>query len=59
MRRNDWIKLLERNGWKLVRHGSNHDIYGKDNEWEAVARHTEIDDDLVKKIIKRRGLRQL
>ncbi|WP_349255148.1 type II toxin-antitoxin system HicA family toxin [Acetivibrio sp.] len=27
MKRNDLIKLLEKNGWYLKRNGGNHDIY--------------------------------
>ena len=32
MKKRDWVKLLERNGWKFVRHGGNHDIYTKRSE---------------------------
>ena len=27
MKRKDFIKLLEKNGWTLKRNGANHDIY--------------------------------
>ena len=27
MKRRDLIKLLEKNGWKFIRHGGKHDIY--------------------------------
>ena len=57
MKRKDFIKLLERNGWILKRNGSNHDIYERDDEQEAIPRHKEIDEILVKVIIKRRGLK--
>lgn len=57
MKRKDFIKLLERNGWILKRNGANHDIYEKMNEQEAIPRHKEIDEILVKVIIKRRGLK--
>ena len=57
MKTKDFIELLERNGWKFKRHGSNHDIYPKGGERESVPRHTEIDEDLAKAIIKRRGLK--
>jgi mRNA interferase HicA len=56
MKTKDFIKLLERNGWKFKRHGANHDIYIKGTEREEVVRHKEMDEDLVKAIIKRRGL---
>ena len=42
---------------QLKRNGSNHDIYHKGKDRESVPRHTEIDEDLAKAIIKRRGLK--
>ena len=57
MKRKQFIKLLERNGWKFKRHGASHDIYAKDGERESVPRHREIDEDLANSIIKRRGLK--
>lgn len=57
MKRKDFINLLERNGWTFKRHGGSHDVYIKGNERECVPRHKEIDEDLVKAIIRRRGLK--
>lgn len=57
MKRKDFIKLLENNGWILKRNGANHDIYKKNNEQEAIPRHKEIDEILIKVIIKRRRLK--
>ncbi len=57
MKTKDFIELLEKNGWKFKRHGSNHDIYIKDGERESVPRHKELDEDLAKAIIKKRGLK--
>ncbi|MEG1442412.1 MAG: type II toxin-antitoxin system HicA family toxin [Oscillospiraceae bacterium] len=57
MKTRDLIKLLEQNGWKFKRHGSNHDIYIKGAERESVVRHKDTDEDLAKIIIKRRGLK--
>ena len=57
MKTRDLVKLLETNGWKFKRHGSNHDIYMKGNERESVVRHKETDEDLAKAIISRRGLK--
>lgn len=56
MKRNDLIKLLERNGWYLKRNGANHDIYAKGNHREPIPRHSEINERLARDIIKRRGL---
>ena len=57
MKTKDFIEMLERNGWTFKRHGSNHDIYVKDGERESVPRHRELEEDLAKAIIKRRGLK--
>lgn len=57
MKTKDLIKLLEKNGWKFKRHGSNHDIYVKGNQRESIVRHRETDEDLAMLIIKRRGLK--
>lgn len=53
----DFIKLLEKNGWRFKRHGANHDIYVKGKDRESVVRHKETDEELAKAIIKRRGLK--
>ncbi len=57
MKRIELIRKLEDNGWWFDRHGANHDIYTNGTASEPVARHTEIDDILAKKIIKRQGLK--
>lgn len=57
MKTKDLIKLLENNGWTFVRHGGNHDVYGKGKEMEAVPRHSEINEILARAIIKRRELK--
>ncbi len=57
MNRRDFIKILERNGWWFKRHGSNHDIYTDGKHRESIPRHTKIDEELAKAIIKRRNLK--
>ena len=57
MKRKDLIKLLSDNGWQLKRNGANHDIFTNGKERETIPRHREIDEDLAKAIIKRRGLK--
>lgn len=56
MKRRDLIKKLGKAGFQLVRTGSNHDIYQRGTESEAVPRHKEINEITAKEIIKRRGL---
>ena len=57
MKRKDWIEILERNGWYFLRSGGNHDIYTNGKETEPVGRHTELNETLIKKIMKRRGFK--
>ena len=55
MKRVELIRIIEKNGARLIRHGSDHDWY-KNQETgiaEAIPRHKEIKDLLAKKIIKR------
>jgi len=55
MKRVALIKIIEKCGARLVRHGSDHDWYKnhKTGIAEAVPRHREIKELLAKKIIKR------
>jgi predicted RNA binding protein YcfA (HicA-like mRNA interferase family) len=52
MKRKALIKHLEKNGAEFKREGSNHTIYGLGNDVTEVPRHTEIDDNLARKICK-------
>ena len=56
MKRRELIKKLEANGWWLLRHGSDHDIYTNGTDVEPVPRHREINEQLAKSIIRHRGL---
>lgn len=55
MKRRALIKILERMGCVLVRHGSSHDWYtnAATKQSQPVPRHKEINDNLVKSIIKK------
>lgn len=57
MKTKDLISLMERNGWKLKRHGASHDIYTNGKDAEMIPRHKEMKENLAKAIIKRRGLK--
>ncbi len=57
MKRKDLVRLLEKNGWKLKRNGTNHDIYSNGDKCEPIPRHREIDENLAKAIIRRQGLK--
>ena len=56
-KRTDFIKLLEKNGWHLKRHGGNHDLYTNGISSEPIPRHKELNERLVEAIIKRQGLK--
>lgn len=58
MKRRDLVKLLERNGWRLVRTGGNHDIYSDGVRFEPIPRHRDINEKLSKVIIRRCGLEE-
>ncbi|RKZ49012.1 MAG: addiction module toxin, HicA family [Candidatus Parabeggiatoa sp. nov. 3] len=55
MKRQKLIKKLEKLGCILVRHGGSHDWYTnpKIKQSQPVPRHTEIDENLAKSIIKK------
>ena len=57
MKRRDLIKLLEKNGWWLLRNGASHDIYTHGTRSEPIPRHTEIKEQLSKSIIRKHGLK--
>ncbi len=56
MKQRDLIKRLEKAGFVMKRHGSDHDIYRRGNDEEQVPRHREIDERLAKGILKGWGL---
>lgn len=56
MKRKELIKKLLSNGFVFERHGGNHDVYRRGNEFEQVPRHSEINEYLAKAIIKKWNL---
>ena len=56
MKRRLLITKLKQAGFHFERHGGNHDIYTNGKEIEPIPRHKEINEQLAKAIIKRRGL---
>lgn len=53
MKRKDLIKRLEKAGFTLERHGGSHDVYSRGKDKETVPRHSEINENLAKSILKR------
>ncbi|MFH1024943.1 MAG: type II toxin-antitoxin system HicA family toxin [Planctomycetota bacterium] len=58
MKRRDLLRKLHREGCVLLRSGGNHDIYvnQKTGKKQPVPRHGEIDEHLVKHILRYLGL---
>ncbi len=57
MKRRDLLKLFKRNGWWVVREGSDHTVLTDGRNVEPIPRHKEINELLAKAIIKKRGLK--
>ena len=57
MKRTDFIRMLEDNGWWVKRDDGPHTVYTDGKASEPVPRHRELKETLVKAIIKRRGLK--
>ena len=57
MKRRDLVRLLEKNGWWLLRSGASHDIYTNGEKSEPIPRHSEIKEQLARSIIRRQGLK--
>lgn len=56
MKQKELVDRLKNAGFVLIRHGANHDIYGRDNCKESIPRHSEINENLAKAIIKKWGV---
>lgn len=57
MKRRELIKLFEKNGWTLARHGGSHDIYSNGIYNIPVPRHPDINEMLAKSLIRKYGLK--
>ena len=56
MKRNQLLKHLEKHGASLLREGSKHSIFQKDQFKTQIPRHNEIVDELARKICKDLGI---
>ena len=56
MRQKVLLRKLKKNGFIFLRHGGNHDIYVRGADIEKIPRHKEINEQLAKAILKRRGM---
>jgi mRNA interferase HicA len=53
VKRRDLEKELKDAGWWFLKHGGNHDTWTNGHEIEQIPRHSEIGENLARKIIKR------
>lgn len=58
MKRRELVRHLEQHGCELLREGANHSVYVNRTAAKSstVPRHTEVNDDLVRKICKDLGV---
>jgi predicted RNA binding protein YcfA (HicA-like mRNA interferase family) len=56
MKRNQLLKHLKKHGASLLREGSKHSIFQKDQFKTQIPRHNEIVDELARKICKDLGI---
>lgn len=53
MKKRDIEKQLSKLGWWFERHGGNHDVWTNGNIHEALPRHSEVNEMLSKKILRK------
>lgn len=56
MKQRDLVKILIANGWWKLRDGGNHEVYTNGTKLEPIPRHSEVNENLAKAILKRNGL---
>ena len=56
IKRTDLVRLLERHGYRLIREGANHSIYGNGEKTIPVKRHSQFDRITANELCKQAGL---
>ena len=56
VKRKDLEKRLKKAGFVFVRHGGKHDVFQRGKDEEQLPRHTEINENLAKAIIRKWNL---
>ncbi len=56
MKQKDLLNRFYNKGWWILREGANHIIMTNGTDIEPIPRHKELNEQLAKSIIKRRGL---
>jgi mRNA interferase HicA len=53
MKRRELERRLRGLSWRLLRHGARHDVWSDGEREEAVPRHSDIDEQLARAILRR------
>jgi len=53
VKKKDLEKQLRKAGWRFARHGGSHDLWTNGDLFEPMPRHTEINEILARKILKK------
>lgn len=53
MKRRELERALQRLGWRFLRHGARHDVWTDGERQEPIPRHTEINENLARAILRR------
>ena len=53
MKRRELEEGLRKVGWRFLRHGANHDVWTDGERQEPVPRHTDINEELARAILRR------
>lgn len=57
MKQRDLLKKFFDNGWWVLREGGNHIIITNGKDIEAIPRHKEVNEQLARALLRRRGLK--
>lgn len=53
MKKRDFEKVLKSFGWYFLKHGGNHDTWTNGKDYTQIPRHSEINENLAKSILKK------
>jgi mRNA interferase HicA len=58
VKRRDLEARLRELGWSFLRHGGNHDVWSDGDRLEYVPRHSEINENLARKILGKAAMKK-
>ncbi len=57
VKRRELERKLKEAGWFFLRHGGRHDVWTNGTQEEPIPRHSEINETLARKILKKAGVK--